>query len=194
MALLAAVAPILSGDRTADATARARTGAERAAGAVEAFIEVDDATGSLLERVVDGREILAVLGRGSARAAAEMGALTLKESGVMAESFATASFRHGPFELAGPDMAAIILATEEHTRTLDLALAADLASAGAAVAVISPDEEVPGCAGIHLPSLDRLFSSTVSIVPIQLLARRLALRHGRAPGVYTRASKVTTRE
>jgi glucosamine--fructose-6-phosphate aminotransferase (isomerizing) len=195
MALLAAVAPILGGDTTADATARARTGAERAAGAVEAFMEVGDATGSLLEDVVDGREILAVLGRGSARAAAEMGALTLKESGVMAESFATASFRHGPFELAGPDMAAIILSTEEPTRTLDLGLAADLASTGASVAVIAPGEDVPaGCAGVHLPDLDRLFSSTVGVVPIQLLAWRLALRHGRAPGVYTRASKVTTRE
>jgi glutamine---fructose-6-phosphate transaminase (isomerizing) len=195
VALLGAVAPILSGDTTADATARARTGAERAARAVEAFIEVGDATGSLLEEVVAGREVLAVLGRGSARAAAEMGALTLKESGVMAESFATASFRHGPFELAGPDMAAIILATEDHTRTLDLGLAAELASTGASVVVIAPDGEVPaGCAGIHLPSLDRLFSSTVGVVPIQLLAWRLALRHGRAPGVYTRASKVTTRE
>jgi glucosamine--fructose-6-phosphate aminotransferase (isomerizing) len=124
-----------------------------------------------------------------------MGALTLKESGVMAESFATASFRHGPFELAGPDMAAIILSTEERTRTLDLGLAADLASTGASVAVIAPGEEVPaGCARIHLPGLDRLFSSTVGVVPLQLLAWRLALRRGRAPGVYTRASKVTTRE
>jgi fructoselysine-6-P-deglycase FrlB-like protein len=92
-------------------------------------------------------------------------------------------------------MAAIILSTEERTRTLDLGLAADLASTGASVAVIAPGEDVPaGCAGVHLPDLDRLFSSTVGVVPIQLLAWRLALRHGRAPGVYTRASKVTTRE
>jgi hypothetical protein len=36
--------------------------------------------------------------------------------------------------------------------------------------------------------------SAVSIVPVQLLAWKLAQTHGRTPGEYTRASKVTTRE
>jgi len=36
--------------------------------------------------------------------------------------------------------------------------------------------------------------SAVSILPVQLLAWRLAADRGRTPGAYTRASKVTTRE
>jgi hypothetical protein len=36
--------------------------------------------------------------------------------------------------------------------------------------------------------------SAVSIVPVQLLAWKLAAEAGRTPGAYTRASKVTTRE
>jgi hypothetical protein len=36
--------------------------------------------------------------------------------------------------------------------------------------------------------------SAISIIPVQLLAWRLAVAHGRSLGIYTRASKVTTRE
>jgi hypothetical protein len=42
--------------------------------------------------------------------------------------------------------------------------------------------------------LDRALISAVSIIPVQLLAWRLAQVRGRTPGQYTRASKVTTRE
>jgi glucosamine--fructose-6-phosphate aminotransferase (isomerizing) len=113
----------------------------------------------------------------------------------MAESFATAAFRHGPFELAGPGLAAIVLATERETRPLDLGLAADLVRAGASVVVLSPGGEAPsGALGLPVPPVDRLLASTVSVVPIQLLAWRLAAEHGRVPGEYTLASKVTTRE
>ena len=62
---------------------------------------------------IDGRPNLALVGRGSARAAAEMGALTLKEAARMpAESLQAAQFRHGPLELAGPKLAVIVIATE----------------------------------------------------------------------------------
>ena len=70
-----------------------------------------------------------ILGRGPARAAAEMGALTLKEAvGIAVESLETAQFRHGPLELVGPDLAAMVIATEPETGDLDLRLAAELAA------------------------------------------------------------------
>ena len=51
-----------------------------------------------------------------------MGALTLKEAvGLPVESLQTAQFRHGPLELAGLDLAAMVIATEPETRDLDLA-------------------------------------------------------------------------
>ncbi|HEX5902632.1 MAG TPA: hypothetical protein VF028_05910, partial [Actinomycetota bacterium] len=141
------------------------------------------------------REVMVLLGRGPARAATELGALVLKESGVMAESLESGSFRHGPFELAGPSMTAIVMATEPETRRLDLGLAADLVDAGSAVLVVTPDGEAPkGARPVATGYLDRALMSAVSIVPVQLLAWRLAATHGRTPGAYTRASKVTTRE
>ena len=62
-----------------------------------------------------------------------MGALTLKEAvGLPIESLQTAQFRHGPLELAGPDLAAIVIATEPETRDLDVGLAGELVALGAA--------------------------------------------------------------
>jgi glucosamine--fructose-6-phosphate aminotransferase (isomerizing) len=125
-----------------------------------------------------------------------MGSLTLKEAAsVPAESLQTAQFRHGPLELAGPDLAAIVLATEAETRRLDYALAEKLIADGSAVLVVGPDTEGPSRAmRLGVGSLHRLLAPAVSVIPAQLLAWRLALARGRDPGIFTRASKVTTRE
>jgi glucosamine--fructose-6-phosphate aminotransferase (isomerizing) len=190
---LAAVAGALSGRSDVDPVGRARTAGRQASDAVETVLE-DETLAARIADVAD-HDTLVVLARGPARAAAEMGALTLKECGVTAESYETAAFRHGPFELAGPALGAIVVATEPETLALDLGLAADLVEAGASVVVLSSRGDVPdGALGVRIPSVDRLLSSAVSIVPIQLLAWRLANARGRVPGAYTRASKVTTHE
>jgi len=195
MTTLSGVARLLAGDGVDIAIDRTRTAAERAALAAERLLEDPEGHARELASLLGGCDVMVVLGRGPARAAAEMGALTLKESGVMAESLESAMFRHGPLELAGPGMSAIVLATEPETRRLDLALAADLVRAGAAVLVVIADGEYPkGAHAIAIGTLDRALVSAVSIVPLQLLAWRLATEAGRTPGTYTRASKVTTRE
>jgi glutamine---fructose-6-phosphate transaminase (isomerizing) len=189
---LAVVAGALSGSDM-DPVVRARTAAREASDAVETVLE-DETLAARIADVAD-RHTLVVLARGPARAAAEMGALTLKECGVAAESYETAAFRHGPFELAGPALGAIVVATEPETIALDLGLAADLVEAGASVVVLTSEGDVPdGALAVRIPSVDRLLSSAVSIVPIQLLAWWLANARGRVPGAYTRSSKVTTRE
>ncbi|HEY3214080.1 MAG TPA: SIS domain-containing protein [Actinomycetota bacterium] len=190
---LAAVGGALTGRSDVDPVGRANTAAREASDAVETVLE-DENLAARIADVAD-RDTLVLLARGPARAAAEMGALTLKECGVTAESYEAAAFRHGPFELAGPALGAIVVATEPETLGLDLGLAADLVETGAPAVVLSSRGDVPaGALGVRIPSVDRLLSSAVSIVPIQLLAWRLANTRGRVPGAYTRASKVTTRE
>ena len=143
-----------------------------------------------------GRGTTVILGRGPARAAAEMGALTIKEAvGMMIESLQTAQFRHGPLELAGPGLAAIVLATEPETRDLDVALAAELLELGAAVLLVTQEPAAAGEAlNVVTGALDRTVCPAVAILPAQLLAWKLAIAHGREPGAYYRASKVTKRE
>jgi glucosamine--fructose-6-phosphate aminotransferase (isomerizing) len=195
MATLSGIARLLAGDSVETAVDRTRTAAEGAALSAERLLEEPQAVAADLEAWHGARDVMALIGRGPARAAAEMGALVLKESGVMAESFEAGAFRHGPLELAGPDMTAIVLATEPETRRLDLGLAADLVATGANVLVVTPDGEAPkGARSVATGYLDRALLSAVSIVPVQLLAWKLAQTRGRTPGQYMRASKVTTRE
>ncbi len=195
LVVLAAVAAALAGDAASLPAERLHREAELTAAAIERLLARLDLPDELASWIGD-RETAVVLGRGPARAAAEMGALTLKEAvGLAVESLETAQFRHGPLELAGPDLAALVLATEPETLVLDLGLAEELQDAGAAVLVVTTAGGAPrGAAHIEVGPLDRLLAPAVSVVPAQLLAWRLAQRRGRQPGVLARASKVTTRE
>jgi glutamine---fructose-6-phosphate transaminase (isomerizing) len=169
---------------------------ERTALEMERVLHDPQRRANELAEWIEGRPTLALLGRGSARAAAEMGALTLKEAARFpAESLQTAQFRHGPLELAGPLLAAILIATEDQTRGLDMGLAQELADAGAAVLVVSQDGSVPGDAhSFSVGPLNGGLAAAVATVPAQLLAWRLARSRGLSPGEFAVAAKVTTRE
>jgi len=184
LAMLGAVCGLTAGD------------IEQGAAALEGLLEHADVFASMVEQWLGDRPTLALLGRGTARAAAEMGALTLKEAARFpAESLQAAQFRHGPLELAGPELAAVIFASEVRTRALDTGLAAELVAAGAAVLVITPDGAAPdGALGVATGEPADGISSAVSIIPVQLLSWALARSRGLAPGTYTIASKVTTHE
>jgi glucosamine--fructose-6-phosphate aminotransferase (isomerizing) len=191
-----AVARVLAGSPPDVVLERLTTHAERAAVGIEALLG-DDALAGRLMSWLGERPTMVILGRGPARAAAEMGALTIKEAaGIAVESLQTAQFRHGPLELAGPGLAAVVIATEPETNTLDLGLAAELAATGAAVLAIGTDttSSSPAVESIAIGPLDRAVAPAVSILPLQLLAWRLAAIRGREPGSYERASKVTTHE
>jgi len=53
---------------------------------------------------------------------------------------------------------------------------------------------VAGAETISLGPVDRTLASAPALVPIQLLAWRLAVDRGFHPGTYTRASKITKHE
>jgi glucosamine--fructose-6-phosphate aminotransferase (isomerizing) len=195
MVQLACVVRLLAGTSVDTSLDRTVAAAEGAASAVERLLQDGHVWAEELAGWLGDPGVIVILGRGPGRGAAEMGALLLKESGIMAESLESATFRHGPFELAGPGMAAIVLATEPETRSLDLSLSRDLVDAGASVLVVSPDGDAPkGALAAATGQHDRTLSSAISIVPVQLFAWRLSAKRGRIPGTFTRALKVTTRE
>jgi glucosamine--fructose-6-phosphate aminotransferase (isomerizing) len=169
---------------------------EQAAEAVEHLIDGAAERAAGLREWLGTRPTLALLARGAARPAAEMGALTLKEAARFpAESLQTAQFRHGPLELAGGELAAIVMACEPATRVHDLGLAGELAAAGSAVLVVGPGDERPdGVDSVAIGEVERGLVSAAAIVPAQLLAWALANARGLIPGTYTVARKVTTRE
>jgi glucosamine--fructose-6-phosphate aminotransferase (isomerizing) len=177
---------------------RVMADAEQAAVAIERLL-AHRGLGDELFETFGSLDRFVILGRGPARAAAEMAALTVKEAaGLPVEAYDAAQFRHGPLELAGPRLAAIVLATEPETEALDRRLARELRESGSSVLEITtaPVDAVfaPRRTHVGIGAVDRLLAPAAAIVPIQLLAHRLALAHGRRPGTFVRASKVTTRE
>ena len=89
----------------------------------------------------------------------------------------------------------IVVATEPATRALDLALAADLVAAGAAVLVAIQDGTTPdGARTLMIGDVPAALAPAVAILPAQLIAWRLARRRGLDPCAFTVGSKVTTRE
>jgi glucosamine--fructose-6-phosphate aminotransferase (isomerizing) len=193
---LSAVADVVAGRTPDEAIGRGAREAERAAVAVEGLLEGASELSDRLSTWLGDRQRMAMLGRGTARAAAEMGSLLMKEAARFpAESIQGGQFRHGPLELAGPDLAVAMVATEPVTLELDTGLGADLLRAGAAVLFIGPERDgPPGAESIAIGEIDRGLSPAASIVPLQLLAWRLAVEEGRSPGMLSIASKVTTRE
>lgn len=207
LVVLAAVADVLGGGDPGEAVSGAARAAAVAAAAASVVLAGPEQTGVDLERWLGGRSTIFALGRGVGLAAAEMTALSLMEAaGVPAASMSTAEFRHGPLEIAGPDLAVILFALEPATLDRDRELAGELAAAGVAVLLVRPagigaavggGAAAGGLAGIvhvPIPVTSPILAPAVAIGPLQLLARQLAHSRGRRPDTFARASKVTIRE
>lgn len=133
-----------------------------------------------------------VLGRGAALGTARMGALTIKEaSRHPTEGMSVSQFRHGPLEMAGPGVTAIIVAGDDASdRRRNERMRTDLLSSGARCVwldvepVIHPSLTTPDLrSGTTRPLGD--------IVPLQLLTIVLAERKGVEPGRFRQIGKVT---
>lgn len=196
LVVLSALTLVLAGETAESAVASTRQATDQAATAAETFLSAHPQLTEELRSWLGDNSVLALLGRGAARAATEMGSLLLKEAARFpAESLETAQFRHGPLELAGPHAAVAIVATESATSERDQRLAQQLSEAGTAVFVISPEGSGPP-SGLRLGTgqLPRTLSPAVSVIPFQLLAGALAGERGYEPCALERASKVTVYE
>src|SRR5262249_4700855 len=105
---------------TAAALSAVAAAAYFAADAAEQLIMRPSALADELFDWLDHRKRATILGRGVARGPAETSALVLKEAARFpADALDAADFRHGPLELAGPDLAVVLLSLQEQTRRLD---------------------------------------------------------------------------
>jgi glucosamine--fructose-6-phosphate aminotransferase (isomerizing) len=195
LVVLKAVAGVLAGGSADDVVERVTTIAASLADSTERVLQAGN-HGIRIRDWLGGRSVLILLGRGAARAAAEMGALTLKEAARFpAEAMEAAQFRHGPLELASRDSAVLMIATEAATWEVDRRLAGELVDAGVAVLqVVCDGVGLPGVETISIGDLDPMLAPAAAIIPVQLLAWRLAVERGLEPGTYTRAAKITSHE
>ncbi len=147
-----------------------------------------------------GCAALVVVGRGPALAAADYGALILKETAAIpAECLAGGSFRHGPLEVAGAAVGVVVLAPTGPTSGLCVRLAEETAALGSPTWLIGDTtaglpQSTDRLQVTTLPVVDEAYAPLTMSVPIQRLAATLARGRGRVPGLLLRSQKVTDRE
>ena len=135
---------------------------------------------------------LVLLGRGSSLAATYTGALVLGEAAkYSAIPFQAGEFRHGPLELATPELSALIFAGPQETRELNARLLKDLRSYQSAVFWIGAGTQEWQ---IEIPEVPSIGIPLVEILPVQLLSIHLAEKIGVEPGHFFRSGKITLSE
>jgi len=140
--------------------------------------------------LLDGVTSVFVTGRGNSLATAGTGGLILKESTRQhAEGMSAAAFRHGPLEMAGPNVLVLIFEGDEATFPLHRRLADDIVKGGGRVVLIGPNTSPSGA--FSLPALPAAVMPVLEILPIQMLSLAIAARDGFEAGRFERASKIT---
>jgi glucosamine--fructose-6-phosphate aminotransferase (isomerizing) len=177
------------------------TGDAYTAGAVTTAAEriggLDNAAGAAREMagvlISAGNPRMAFIGSQDQAATALYAGLITKEAAkIPAEGFVGGEFRHGPLELAGPGLAAVLFGLwADDTATPLPRLAADLIATGADVTLVG-DLACPGARTIAIPRGGTLTELAAGAVVAQHMAVQIGRARGIEPGAFAYGSKVTT--
>jgi len=163
-----------------------------AAPAAQAYLAGWQSKVASLVELLDGVGSLFLAGRGASLAAAGTGGLILKESAHFhAEGMTSSAFRHGPFEMSGPDAFVLVFAGDSRTAPLNERLVQDVRNAGGKAALIGPECERDA---FRIPDVGPAIRPVLEMLPVQLVSLALAALAGREPGNFKLLTKVTTIE
>lgn len=138
-----------------------------------------------------------VLGKGICEAIAHEGSLKIKEiSYIHSESFSTSSLKHGPFALLHAKFPVILIALDDEYLPKNINAYQELLAREATVIVIT-NKNVKYFDGkdniIYIP-YNETYNAILSVVPLQLLAYKLAIFRGINPDFPKNLAKVVTVE
>ena len=138
----------------------------------------------------DGR--LAYIGHGDHSATALYAALITKEAAkIPAEGFGGGQFRHGPLELAGPGLTAVLFGGDAPVNPSLVQLGRDLLASGSAVLAVG-DLDLADANQIAAPAGDALAQLAHGALVAQHLSVAIARAKNITPGTFSYGSKVTT--
>jgi glucosamine--fructose-6-phosphate aminotransferase (isomerizing) len=140
------------------------------------------------------------ISRGSANATASQCALmTMEASHTPASALSGGEFRHGPLEMVGPSLRAILFAhSGSSTFSQSLKLVNDITAFGGNVIFVTdrkPDlKPTDKLVVVEVPCDDEELFAIPSIAPIQVLIEAWAQTKGVTPGEFVHGNKVTAIE
>ncbi|HXP53304.1 MAG TPA: SIS domain-containing protein [Streptosporangiaceae bacterium] len=164
-----------------------------AAKAVEEFSGAGDLVPPARELVAAANPRLAYIGFGDHAATARYAGLITKEGAkIAAEGFIGGQFRHGPLELAGPGLTAVLFGSDDPAANASLQrLGTDLAQAGSTVIAVAALDG-PGAALQLRPPPGTMAQLAYGAVAAQHLTVAVARARGITPGEFAYGSKITT--
>jgi len=166
-----------------------------AAPAAQGYLATWEAKVGALVNLLDGVRSLFVTGRGASMAAAGAGGLILKESAHFpAEGMTCSAFRHGPFEMSGAGVFALVFAGDPRTAALNENLVLDVRNAGGGprhAALVGPQSDVEA---FRIPPAASAIRPVLEMLPVQMMSLALAALAGHQPGKFRLLTKVTTIE
>lgn len=138
------------------------------------------------------RPRLVTVGWADAAATALFAGLIVKESSkVPIEGFIGGEFRHGPYELAGPGLTAVLFGASQAAGGGSLGrIAQDLIASGASVVLVG-DLRMDGATTIDANADGSLLSLLEQSVVAERLAVAVARANGVVPGAFAYGSKIT---
>jgi glucosamine--fructose-6-phosphate aminotransferase (isomerizing) len=156
------------------------------------------AVDELADKLTDARDFF-YLGRHVGHPIALEGALKLKELAYLrAEGYPAGELKHGPIALIEPGTVVVGIATRNPLWEKMLSNIAEVHSRGATVVLVADDGDEDSAAVadhvLWVPPTSPLLSPVVGVVPLQLLAYRLARLHGHDPDRPRNLAKTVTVE
>ncbi len=149
---------------------------------VERILQDASAVEAAAEACVDAHSAL-FIGRGMGAAVAREGALKLKEiSYLHAEAYPAGEMKHGPIALIDEGFPVIAVATESPVYDKVISNLQESRARGAVIVAVATegDESIRDHADhvIYIPKVNDRFSAITASVPLQLLARAIAVKRG----------------
>ena len=149
---------------------------------VERILQDTAAVEEAADACVDARSAL-FIGRGMGAAVAREGALKLKEiSYLHAEAYPAGEMKHGPIALIDEGFPVIAVATESPVYDKVISNLQESRARGAVIVAVATegDEGIRDHADhvIYIPKVNDRFSAITASVPLQLLARAIAVKRG----------------
>ena len=188
LAALSCLEALLLGDDTAPVLDEL----EAAVPAVGAYLSQLDQHVADLKGLFARTRDLFFVGRGPSLAAVGLGGLINKEAAhAHSEGLSSASFRHGPFEMVGPESFVIIYEGEGYAAELNRKLYDDVTAAGIPAGWVSEQSTTPV---FRLPKAPSRARPLLEALPAEMTTLALAALKGHEAGTFTRGSKVTTEE
>lgn len=149
---------------------------------VERILADDNAVEQAAAACVNAHSAL-FLGRGIGAAVAREGALKLKEiSYLHAEAYPAGEMKHGPIALIDEGFPVIAVATESPIYDKVISNLQESRARGAMVVAVATEGDETICAHadhvIYIPKVNDRLSAITASVPLQLLARSIAIKRG----------------